>query len=66
MSPECRFGAWRGSQGVSAFWQRGIPESSIWRHVNRERSGVDAGSVDAALADFRSEVRPIAAALVLS
>ena len=45
MSPECRFDAWRGSQGVSAFWQRGIPESSIWRHVNRERSGVDAGSV---------------------
>ena len=38
--------------------QRGIPESSIWRLVNRERPEWTRERWDAALAELRGEVRP--------
>ena len=46
--------------------QRGIPESSVWRLVNRERPEWTRERWDAALAELRGEVRPVAAASVLS
>ena len=46
--------------------QRGIPESSVWRLVNHERPEWTRERWDAALAELRGEVRPAAAASVLS
>ena len=44
--------------------QRGIPESSIWRLVNRERPEWTRERWDAALAELRGEVRPAAASVL--
>jgi hypothetical protein len=46
--------------------QRGIPESSVWRLVNRERPEWTRERWDAAWAELRGEIRPVAAASVLS
>ena len=46
--------------------QRGIPESNVWRLVNRERPEWTRERWDAALAELRGELRPVAAASVLS
>jgi hypothetical protein len=46
--------------------QRGIPESSMWRLVNRERPEWTRERWDAAWAELRGEVPPLAAASVLS
>lgn len=40
--------------------QRGIPESSVWRLVNRERPEWTRARWDAALAELRGEVHPVA------
>ena len=45
--------------------QRGIPESSVWRLVNHERPEWTRERWDAALAELRGEVCPVAAASVL-
>src|SRR5512135_240986 len=46
--------------------QRGIPESSVWRLVNRERPEWTRERWDAARAELVGEVRPVAAASCLS
>jgi hypothetical protein len=46
--------------------QRGIPESSMWRLVNREHPEWTRQRWDAARAELQGEIRPVAAASVLS
>ena len=46
--------------------QRGIPESSVWRLVNRERPEWTRERWDAAQAELRGELHTLAAASVLS
>ena len=46
--------------------QRGIPESSVWRLVNRERPEWTRERWDAARAELRAELPAMAAASVLS
>ena len=62
---------WLGDDGFAGevakrLRQRGVPESSAWRLVNRERPEWTRERWDEAQAELRGEIRPMAAMAAMS